>query len=57
MVPRNFRVIQELGLRQLLGGDGLLDDGCHVSVGLADPGIALDLGCSSETQRLENSRN
>jgi hypothetical protein len=52
-VPGDFGVVQELGSRQVLRGDGLLDDGRHVSVGLADPGITLDFGSSSQTQRLE----
>ncbi len=52
VLPGNFGVVAELGLHELLVGDGLLNDGRHVGGGLTDSGVTLDFRGSSKTQRL-----
>ena len=51
--PCNLGIVGQLGLHELLPGNGLLDGSGHPGRGLTDSGITLDFGSTSKSERLE----
>jgi hypothetical protein len=52
ILPCDFRVVGQLGLHELLPGDGLLDGRRHSGGGLTNAGITLDFRGTGQTERL-----